>query len=65
MKNNNQEVWITEPPPEDEEILTEPKNTLRKIIDLLFSFLESIALGGAFFVVIYLFIMQPHQVKGN
>lgn len=65
MENKSPDVWITEPPPEDEEELTQPQSAIGKVIDLVFSFLESIALGGAFFVVVYLFIMQPHQVKGN
>ena len=38
---------------------------ISKIVDIFFDFLQSIALGGAFFVVFYLFIIQPHQVKGN
>ncbi len=42
-----------------------PKSAALKIIDAFFDFLQSVALGGAFFVVFYLFIMQPHQVKGN
>lgn len=36
-----------------------------RIINFFFDFLQSIALGGAFFVVFYLFIVQPHQVKGS
>lgn len=65
MENKNSEVWVTESPVEDEEEITRPKSTFGKLIDLVFSFLESIALGGAFFMVVYLFILQPHQVKGN
>lgn len=65
MENQQKEVWITQPPPDDEEDLSQPQTAFGKVIDFIFSFLESIALGGAFFVVVYLFIMQPHQVKGN
>ena len=60
-----EDIWITKPPLEEEEQQEAPKSLLVKVIDLVFDFLQSIALGGAFFVVIYLFIMQPHQVKGN
>jgi len=60
-----QEVWITQEPPSDEEPLESKKSAFAKILDLIFDFLQSIALGGAFFVVVYLFVMQPHQVKGN
>ena len=65
MEKNAKEVWITEPPPEDEDEISQPQTLLGKLVDVIFSFLESVALGGAFFVVVYLFIMQPHQVKGN
>src|SRR3989344_8253840 len=55
-------VWVQR----DAQVATAaPKSILVKIVDLFFDFLQSIALGGAFFVVFYLFIIQPHQVKGN
>ena len=63
IKNDN-EQWVTNSPPDSDE-LQENKSPIMKIIDVIFDFLQSIALGGAFFVVIYLFVMQPHQVKGN
>jgi signal peptidase I len=43
----------------------EKKGVFARFVDLIFDFLQSIALGGAFFIVIYLFLMQPHQIKGN
>jgi signal peptidase I len=48
---------------EGEEVVSE--NPIIAIINFFFDFLQSIALGGAFFVVFYLFIIQPHQVKGS
>lgn len=67
MEKNGQkeEIWITQPPLPDDEDQEIHKSPLGKVIDVIFDFLQSIALGGAFFVVIYLFVMQPHQVKGN
>jgi len=60
-----QEVWITQNPPAEDEPVETKKSGFAKILDIVFDFLQSIALGGAFFVVVYLFVMQPHQVKGN
>lgn len=56
--------WVN---PKDAIKQTQPKtkSAVVKILDAFFNFLQSIALGGAFFVVFYLFVMQPHQVKGN
>jgi len=59
------EVWITQEPPAEDEPVESEKSGFVKVLDLVFDFLQSIALGGAFFVVVYLFVMQPHQVKGN
>jgi len=64
IKTKKGSEWVTEPPPEDLD-LEEHKSIFHKVVDLVFDFLQSIALGGAFFVVVYLFVMQPHQVKGN
>ena len=63
MEKSTDDIWITNPPPEDEDEIKEPQTLLGKVIDIIFTFLESIALGGAFFVVVYLFVMQPHQVN--
>lgn len=37
---------------------------IKKIIDFVMDILETIAFVGSLFIVLYLFIMQPHQVKG-
>lgn len=37
---------------------------IKKIIDFVMDILETIAFVGSLFIVMYLFIMQPHQVKG-
>lgn len=37
---------------------------LKKIIDFVMDILETIAFVGSLFIVVYLFILQPHQVKG-
>ncbi|MFA6005178.1 MAG: signal peptidase I [Patescibacteria group bacterium] len=56
------QVWVR---PDDTPATGVPRSTIAKTVDLFFDFLQSIALGGAFFVVFYLFIIQPHQVKGS
>src|SRR4030042_6514490 len=37
---------------------------VKKIIDFIMEILETIAFVGSIFIAIYLFIMQPNQVKG-
>lgn len=37
---------------------------LKKILDFVMDILETVAFVGSLFIVLYLFIMQPHQVKG-
>lgn len=37
----------------------------RKLVHVLYEFVESFVISASFFVVIYLFLMQPHQVKGS
>ena len=39
-------------------------NILKKIIAFIFDIIETVVLALAIFVVIYLFLFQPHQVKG-
>ncbi len=39
-------------------------NLIRKVFVFFFDILESIVVALAIFVVIYLFLLQPHQVKG-
>ncbi len=60
--DKNESAWVTEP---GEEQNPQKKSLFFKGVELVFDFLQSIALGGAFFIVIYLFVVQPHQVKGN
>jgi len=38
---------------------------LSKIGAFLLDFLETIVVGASIFVIIYLFLMQPHEVKGG
>ncbi|MBI2611398.1 signal peptidase I [Candidatus Gottesmanbacteria bacterium] len=38
---------------------------LKKIGTFFLDFLETIVVGASIFVVIYLFLMQPHEVKGD
>jgi len=38
---------------------------VKKTIDFVMEILETIAFVGSIFIVIYLFIMQPNQVKGS
>ena len=37
---------------------------VKKTIDFVMEILETIAFVGSIFIVIYLFILQPNQVKG-
>ena len=37
----------------------------RKFVHVVYEFIESFVISASFFVVIYLFLMQPHQVKGS
>jgi len=37
---------------------------VKKIIDFVMDILETVAFVGSLFIVLYLFIMAPHQVKG-
>lgn len=37
----------------------------RKLVHVVYEFVESFVISASFFVVIYLFLMQPHQVKGS
>ena len=37
----------------------------RKFIHVVYEFVEAFVISASVFVVVYLFLMQPHQVKGN
>lgn len=38
--------------------------TIKKVIDFVMDILETVVFIGSLFIVVYLFIMQPNQVKG-
>ena len=38
---------------------------LRKILGAFYEMIEVFVISASFFVVIYIFLMQPHQVKGS
>ncbi|HOX96032.1 MAG TPA: signal peptidase I [Candidatus Woesebacteria bacterium] len=40
-------------------------NFLRKIVKIIYEFIEAFVISASVFVVVYLFLMQPHQVKGS
>lgn len=37
----------------------------RKLIHVIYEFVEAFVISASVFVVVYLFLMQPHQVKGS
>lgn len=37
----------------------------RKLVHVVYEFVEAFVISASVFVVIYLFLMQPHQVKGS
>src|SRR3989339_1205218 len=37
----------------------------RKLVHIVYEFVEAFVISASVFVVIYLFLMQPHQVKGS
>jgi len=40
-------------------------NFLKKIVHIIYEFIEAFVISASVFVVVYLFLMQPHQVKGS
>lgn len=40
-------------------------NVVKKVFGVLYEMIEAFVVSASVFVVIYLFLMQPHQVKGN
>jgi len=40
-------------------------NFFRKFIHIIYEFVEAFVISASVFVVVYLFLMQPHQVKGS
>ncbi len=37
----------------------------RKLVHIVYEFVEAFVISASVFVVVYLFLMQPHQVKGS
>lgn len=37
----------------------------RKLVHVIYEFIEAFVISASIFVVVYLFLMQPHQVKGS
>lgn len=65
-------VVIASPPPaeakkepEKESVLMLPVLLGKKIVTLFMDFLETSVVALSIFVVIYLFFVQPHEIKGN
>jgi len=40
-------------------------SVLRKVFKVVYEMIEAFVVSASVFVVVYLFLMQPHQVKGN
>ena len=38
---------------------------IRKFFKVVYEFVEAFVISASVFVVVYLFLMQPHQVKGS
>jgi signal peptidase I len=38
---------------------------VKKFVHVVYEFVEAFVISASVFVVVYLFLMQPHQVKGN
>jgi len=41
------------------------KSPIVRVVDFLFDILQQVALGGAFFVVFYIYIAQPNMIRGS
>ena len=40
-------------------------NFIKRLIHIIYEFVEAFVISASVFVVVYLFLMQPHQVKGS
>lgn len=65
-------VAVSSPPPPPPQEKDSPKQKagiltvlFRNVVNFFLDFLETIVVALSIFVVIYLFIVQPHEVKGN
>jgi len=45
--------------------LSLPVKLVKSVVNFFFDFLETIVVALSIFVVIYLFILQPHEIKGS
>jgi len=50
---------------EDNIEVTKPRTPVTRFVDFAFDVLQQIALGAAFFVIFYMYIISPNQVKGS
>lgn len=57
------------PPPKTKKAKQSEDNILsvlsKKVVAFFFDFLETIVVALSIFVVVYLFLFQPHEIKGN
>lgn len=53
--------WQTDKKPTENFLVS----IVKRIVNFILDFLETIVVALSIFVVIYLFIMQPHEIKGN
>lgn len=64
-------VVVAQPPPLKEEMAesevsqNHPHSLVRRISNFFMDFLETIVVALSIFVVVYLFLVQPHEVKGS
>lgn len=63
-------VVASPPPPTNDETEQQPKPSLpvllaRGTVHFFMDFLETIVVALSIFVVVYLFFMQPHEIKGS
>lgn len=65
-------VFISSPPPrndikpvKNESLIMLPFIIVKKIINFFLDFLETSVVALSIFVVVYLFFVQPHEIKGN
>lgn len=63
-------VVIAAPPPQGNEEVNQPRSSLpalfmKQVVHFFMDFLETIVVALSIFVVVYLFFMQPHEIKGS
>lgn len=70
ISQNIPTVVIAKPPPPElpqngKDLTSLPFSIGKKIVNFVLDFLETIVVALSIFVVVYLFLIQPHEVKGN